>query len=66
MDECNFYGLCVDDFPKLDLTSYSDEGLRELSYYVWCMFKEHHGLMTWRRERLLPLIRVESLMDDED
>jgi hypothetical protein len=61
-----FYDLAIEDFPKLDLTSFSDTDLRELSYFVWAMYNENEGLMTWRNKRLLPLIRVESLLDEED
>jgi hypothetical protein len=60
-----FYQLEIEDFPKLDLTSYSDEDLREMSYFIWALYQGNEGLMTWRRERLLPLIRVESLLDED-
>ena len=61
----DFYQLEIEDFPKLDLTSLPDDELRELSYFVWAIYQENEGLMTWRRERLLPLIRVESLLDED-
>jgi len=62
----NFYQLEIKDFPKLDLVAYTDENLRELSYFIWAMYPDDPGLMQWRELRLLPLIRVESIMNEED
>lgn len=62
MDFCQ---IEIEDFPKLDLTSMAYDELREMSYLVWAIYQEHAGLMTWRREKLLPLIRVESLLDED-
>ena len=61
----NFYQLDVDEFPKLDLTIYTHENLKELSYYVWAAYSDVDSVMQWREQRLLPLLRVESLVEED-
>ena len=63
--EANFFELEPEKFPTLDLTLYSEEALKEMSYFLWTMYPEDSGLMDWRKARLLPLIQIDNL-DSED
>ena len=63
--EANFFNLEPEKFPTLDLTLYSEEALKEMSYFLWAMYPEDSGLMEWRNARLLPLIQIDNL-DSED
>ena len=65
--EANFFDLEPEKFPTLDLTLYSEEALKEMSYFLWTMYPEDNGLMGWRKTRLLPLIQIDNLgLDDEE
>ena len=65
--EANFYDFEPEIFPTLDLTLYSDEALREMAYFIWSIHADDVGLMIWRSQKLLPLVRIDELIDvDED
>jgi len=64
--EANFFELEPEKFPTLDLTLYSEEALKEMSYFLWTMYPEDSGLMDWRKARLLPLIQIDNLDSDEE
>jgi hypothetical protein len=64
--EANFFNLEPEKFPTLDLTLYSEEALKEMSYFLWTMYPEDSGLMAWRTARLLPLIQIDNLGFSED
>lgn len=67
--EANFFRLEPEKFLTLDLTLYSEEALKEMSYFLWAMYPEDIDLMEWRRSKLLPLIQIDNLgfsEDDED
>ena len=66
MVDYDFYEFEPEEFPTVDLTTYSDEALREMAYFVWTMFPDDLGLQTWRLERLLPVIKVEDLIYHAD
>lgn len=64
----DFIHLEPEEFPTLDLTLYTDAALREMAYFLWSMYPEDAGLMAWREERLLPLVKIDDLIylnDDE-
>jgi hypothetical protein len=65
--EADFFGLAPEAFPALDLTLYSEDALKEMSYFIWTMYQDDAGLQAWRTSRLLPLVQIDSLgLADED
>lgn len=64
--KANFFSFEPETFPTLDLTLYSEEALKEMAYFLWAMYPEDIGLMSWRTARLLPLIKIDDLGYDED
>lgn len=64
--EIDFYDLKPEQFPTLDLTEYSDAMLAEMAYFLWSMYPDDVGLMAWRTERLLPLVRISDLNYEDD
>jgi hypothetical protein len=64
--ESNFFHLEPEDFPKLDLTIYSDTALREMAYFLWSAFPEETSILQWRKEKLLPLLSIDDMIYDYD
>lgn len=64
--EIDFYELEPEKFPTLDLTEYSDEILAEMAYFLWSMYPDDVGLMIWRTQKLLPLVRIPDLFLADD
>ena len=60
----DFYDFEPEDFMSADLTEYDDNGLREMAYFIWSMFPDDLALLLWRKEKLLPLVKVKDLMSE--
>jgi len=58
----DFYDFEPEDFMSIDISSYSDIAIREMAYFIWTMFPDDLALLLWRKEKLLPLIKVEDLI----
>jgi hypothetical protein len=52
------YSLEPKEFMKLDITSMSSNEVRELAYFIWCVYgdSEETELLSWRKEKLLPAL----------
>jgi hypothetical protein len=59
--EADFFDYEPKKFMTLDLTLYTEEALREMSYFLWSMYPEESELMEWRRTKLIPLIQIDNL-----
>lgn len=57
MTDDTFYTLEPEQFPALALDSYQPESLREMAYFLWNMYPDNSELMTWRKEKLLPVLK---------
>ncbi len=66
MKVVNFYELEPKQFLSLDLTLYSSDELQEIAYFIWTVHSAFEFLMTWRKEKLIPLIMIDTLDDDDD
>lgn len=67
--EADFFHFDPDMFFKLDLNQYSNEALREMAYFIWTMYPDEPDLLSWRKEKLLPLIFIDDyvyLADDDN
>jgi hypothetical protein len=59
--EADFFDYEPKQFMTLDLTLYSEDALRDMSYFLWAMYPEESELMAWRMTKLIPLIQIDNL-----
>lgn len=64
--EADFFELDPEKFPTLDLTLYSSDALKDMAHFLWSIYPEDVGLMTWRKTKLLPLIQIDDLGHEDD
>lgn len=62
LEDYDFYDFEPEEFMSSDLSAYSDLAIREMAYFIWTMFPDDLALLLWRKEKLLPLIKVEDLI----
>jgi len=57
------YDLEPEEYMRYDVLAMSPQERREFAYYLWSCFPDNIKVMTWRRERVLSVIKKDDVLD---